>query len=88
MLSESLSHVEWVRPGIEPTTTEVTGTDINFEHRSYHCATLTTQSECGQQIDAGGHNIPSSDKSIRLPTSRHACNSEDNYGVCRASTCL
>jgi hypothetical protein len=26
--------------GIEPMTSEVTGTDDNFEHRSYHCATL------------------------------------------------
>jgi hypothetical protein len=26
---------------IEPTTSEETGTDVNFEYRSYHCATLT-----------------------------------------------
>jgi hypothetical protein len=34
--SPSLSHEEGVWPGIEPTTT---GADVNFEHRSYHCAT-------------------------------------------------
>jgi hypothetical protein len=28
---------EWV-PGIEPMISEVTGTDVNFEHRSHHCA--------------------------------------------------
>jgi hypothetical protein len=27
--------------GIEPATSEVTGADINFEQRPYHCATLT-----------------------------------------------
>jgi hypothetical protein len=33
---------EWVWPGIKPTTSEVTGADVNFEHRSYHSgATLT-----------------------------------------------
>jgi hypothetical protein len=39
--SPTLSHEELVGPGIEPTTSEVTGADVNFEHRSYHCATLT-----------------------------------------------
>jgi hypothetical protein len=34
----TLSHEEWVWPGIEPTTSEVTGADVNFEHRSYHSA--------------------------------------------------
>jgi hypothetical protein len=32
--SPSLSHEEWVWLGIEPTTSELTGADVNFEHRS------------------------------------------------------
>jgi hypothetical protein len=44
--SPSLSHEEWVWPGIEPTTSEVTGADVNFEHQSYHCATLTAHVIC------------------------------------------
>jgi hypothetical protein len=43
--SPTLSHEEWVWPRIEPTTSEVTGADVNFEHRSYHCATLTVVSQ-------------------------------------------
>jgi hypothetical protein len=39
-LSSSLSDEEWVWPGIEPTTSVVIGADVNFEHQSYHCATL------------------------------------------------
>jgi hypothetical protein len=42
--SPSLSHEECV-PGFEPTTSEVTGTGVNFEHRSY-CATHTAQISC------------------------------------------
>jgi hypothetical protein len=30
--SPFLSHEEWVLPGIEPMTSEVTGSDVNFEH--------------------------------------------------------
>jgi hypothetical protein len=41
--SPSLSHEEWVWPGSEPTTSVVTGADVNFEHRSYHCATPPAQ---------------------------------------------
>jgi hypothetical protein len=40
--SPTLSHEEV--GSIEPTTSEVTGADVNFEHRSYHCATLTALS--------------------------------------------
>jgi hypothetical protein len=29
--------------GIEQTTSEVTGADVNFEHGSYDCATPTAQ---------------------------------------------
>jgi hypothetical protein len=36
----SLAHEEWVWPGIEPTTSEVAGADIYFEHRSYTTAPL------------------------------------------------
>jgi hypothetical protein len=39
--SPSLSHEEWACPGIEPTTSAVRGTDVNFEQRPCHCATLT-----------------------------------------------
>jgi hypothetical protein len=31
------------RPGIEPTDLGGDSADVNFEHRSYHCATLTAQ---------------------------------------------
>jgi hypothetical protein len=41
--SRPLSDEEWVWLGIEPTTSEVTGADVSFEHRSYHCATLTAE---------------------------------------------
>jgi hypothetical protein len=34
--SPSLSHEKWVWQGIEPKTSEVTGAEINFEHRSCH----------------------------------------------------
>jgi hypothetical protein len=38
--SPSLSPEEWVWLGIEPTTSEVTGADVNFEHRSNTTAPL------------------------------------------------
>jgi hypothetical protein len=48
--SRSLYHMrnEFDR-GIEPTSSEVTGTDVNFEHRSYHCATRTAVQRAYQE---------------------------------------
>jgi hypothetical protein len=43
MLSErvALYHMRNGLTGIEPMTSDLTGADVNFEHRSYHCTTLT-----------------------------------------------
>jgi hypothetical protein len=46
---------------MEPTTSEVTGADVNFEHRSYHCATLTAQIANGSSLTALSFSPPCQD---------------------------